>query len=423
MLALLALLLTACDWPLVDATPGGTRAAVGEHVIGVATAEGLHLAWQARSERVAPVVAAGILYTIDSHVDTTGATAYDLEAFDAHGGGCAGSPPTCSPLWTAPLGRTPVPSPAVGHGLVWTNVGSYLFAFDAAGDAGCAGAPKVCDPIHIGVLPGRIQTQFVPQPPLIANGSVFALDQRGEFVGYDAAGVTNCYSDACEYTTWFSAIPEGAYTSEPVRATPSCYFFSRNDTFGVTVAGRVAALVPEITSPVVFGNRLVAEGSAGLTAMTTSDPGNCAVGYATDWVGTLRRLELTSAAVGTSRVFISASNGSVAAFDLAGRINCTATAAPRSCGPLWTGALGSGGFGSLTSPTFANGVVFVGSHDGHVYAFSGDGSTGCSGTPTACVPLWSAATTGPIAAPPTVADGYVYTVSSDGMLAAFTTGE
>jgi hypothetical protein len=41
-------------------------------------------------------------------------------------------------------------------------------------------------------------------------------------------------------------------------------------------------------------------------------------------------------------------------------------------------------------------------------AFDATGSTGCSGTPKVCAPLWSAPLAGPSTAPPTVATGRVF---------------
>jgi outer membrane protein assembly factor BamB len=57
----------------------------------------------------------------------------------------------------------------------------------------------------------------------------------------------------------------------------------------------------------------------------------------------------------------------------------------------------------------ANGVVYVGSFDGKVYAF--DASNGQQ--------LWSGATGGPIDSSPTVANGVVYIGSSDYNVYAF----
>ncbi len=59
------------------------------------------------------------------------------------------------------------------------------------------------------------------------------------------------------------------------------------------------------------------------------------------------------------------------------------------------------------------------SDDNKLYAFSAGGATGCSGTPKACKPLWTAATGGYVYSSPAVANGVVYVGSYDGKLYAF----
>jgi hypothetical protein len=129
--------------------------------------------------------------------------------------------------------------------------------------------------------------------------------------------------------------------------------------------------------------------------------------------------------------------------------------------PLWTATIGAGGGNS--SPAVANGVVYVGSRDAHLYAFA----VGCASGGGVCTPLWKgttytsidysspavangvvyvgsnvngsslyafavgcasgggtcsphlAAETGGIESPPTVANGVVYVGSTDGKLYAF----
>src|SRR5437667_6816007 len=52
----------------------------------------------------------------------------------------------------------------------------------------------------------------------------------------------------------------------------------------------------------------------------------------------------------------------------------------------WTGAIGSGSTSS--SPAVVNGTAYIGSDDGTLYAFDASGTTGCSGVPKTCSPLW-----------------------------------
>ena len=86
-----------------------------------------------------------------------------------------------------------------------------------------------------------------------------------------------------------------------------------------------------------------------------------------------------------------------------------------SLGLAWTGATG----GAVnSSPTVANGVVYVGSADGKLYAFA----VGCGNGGGACTPLWSSAAIGALDSSPAVAGGVVYIGSADGKLYAFAVG-
>jgi len=69
----------------------------------------------------------------------------------------------------------------------------------------------------------------------------------------------------------------------------------------------------------------------------------------------------------------------------------------------WSYATGSTGFGVISSPAVANGVVYVGSVDDNVYALNA--TTGAK--------LWSYTSAGPVQSSPAVANGVVYVGSND----------
>lgn len=81
-----------------------------------------------------------------------------------------------------------------------------------------------------------------------------------------------------------------------------------------------------------------------------------------------------------------------------------------TCTPLWTGDVGVG----ESSPTVANGVVYVGSQFDGVYAFS---AAGCG--QSTCEPLWVGQTGGYVINSPAVANGVVYAGAEDNKLYAF----
>jgi outer membrane protein assembly factor BamB len=81
----------------------------------------------------------------------------------------------------------------------------------------------------------------------------------------------------------------------------------------------------------------------------------------------------------------------------------------------WTGATTAA---IASSPSVANGVVYVGSNDGKLYAFA----VGCATGGGACSPIWTATTGGAIDASPAASGKNVFVTSSDGKLYAFAIG-
>ena len=86
-----------------------------------------------------------------------------------------------------------------------------------------------------------------------------------------------------------------------------------------------------------------------------------------------------------------------------------------SLGLAWTGATGAA---VNSSPAISNGVAYVGSSDGKLYAFA----VGCATGGGTCTPIWKATTGGVIDSSPAVSGNRVYVGSSDGKLYAFAVG-
>ena len=79
----------------------------------------------------------------------------------------------------------------------------------------------------------------------------------------------------------------------------------------------------------------------------------------------------------------------------------------------WQGLMGD--LVESSSPAVVNGVVYVGSFDGKLYAFD---ANGCAPADE-CNPLWTGATQNDITSSPAVANGVVYIGSADHRLYAF----
>ena len=87
------------------------------------------------------------------------------------------------------------------------------------------------------------------------------------------------------------------------------------------------------------------------------------------------------------------------AYSANGTTGCAGT--PRACVPLWSASGGSG------PPTVANGVVYVGS-PGKLSAYDAHGNMNCGGAPKTCLPLWTAPLGPGSTGSPAVANGEVF---------------
>ena len=107
-------------------------------------------------------------------------------------------------------------------------------------------------------------------------------------------------------------------------------------------------------------------------------------------------------AVSNGVVYVNGGLG-LEAFDAAGQKNCSGS--PALCQPLWQASVAD----ANAIPTVSNGTVFVTSN-GDVEAFDANGNTNCSGSPKVCSPIWTSAISAPTSAV-TVSGGMAYVVS------------
>ncbi len=440
--------LIRADWPKFRFGPANTGYNPYENVIGPSNVARLKTAWTGATGTVqgdvvtsSAAVADGVAYI--GSADSKAAS--KLYAFSAPGTtGCSGTPKTCKPLWTGtiqPFGNYIVSSPSVANGVVY--VGSedgIIYAFSAVGTTGCSGTPKTCKPLWTATTRGTIESS-----PTVANGVVYIGSDDGKLYAFSAAGTTNCAAKTCK-PLWTGTTPRaGAIAfSSPAVANGMVYIGSANfgggylsafSTGTANCSGTPKTCKPLWTavtdgsspasSPAV-ANGVVYIGSEGHTlyAFSAAGTANCS-GTRTKtckplWTGPRSAAgPLTSPAVANGVVYVEANNDRLYAFSAAaGAANCSGTR--KTCKPLWTGHIPSvTGISLFSSPAVANGVVYAGSNNDRLYAFSAAGTANCSGTPKTCKPLWAGATRGLIFSSPAVANGVVYIGSNDGHLYAF----
>jgi len=106
--------------------------------------------------------------------------------------------------------------------------------------------------------------------------------------------------------------------------------------------------------------------------------------------------------------YVGSRDNKLYAFSANGTTGCSGR--PKKCAPLWsTPRLGGA---VVSTPAVANGMVYVGSVGEKMFAFDAAGVKNCSGTPKVCRPLWSRAMSGDVIASPTVAGGVVYVIAA-----------
>ncbi|MDQ1448566.1 MAG: eukaryotic-like serine/threonine-protein kinase, partial [Actinomycetota bacterium] len=331
-----------------------------------------------------PAVVDGVVY------EGSGGGSQDgrLLAFDAQAASsnCTGTgTKICAPLWSATLAPAPfavTSSPAVSNGVVY--VGSQdgdLYALDAAGRVHCSGIPKLCAPLWHAVIGGQVLSS-----PAVANGVVYIgstyRDGGDGLFAFDAAGKVNCGGTPTVCRPLWSAPTRGNVNATPAVANGVVYVGSDD------------------------GN-LYAFDARG-QQQCSGTPVVCSPMWRFPLLGTN---VYTAAAVAYGTVYMASSSGELFALDAAGTRNCSGT--PKICRPLWSAAVSPGL--PLSSPSVADGVVYISSLDGHVYGFDARGRADCTGSPVSCAPVWSA--TGGLT--PVISNGNVYVGTLNGLIYAY----
>jgi outer membrane protein assembly factor BamB len=123
----------------------------------------------------------------------------------------------------------------------------------------------------------------------------------------------------------------------------------------------------------------------------------------------------SSPAVVNNVLYVGSDDNRVYAFDAKTKTGCSGT--PRVCAALWRSS--SLGGNVISSPAVAGGRVFVASQGDRIQALDATGTTGCSGTPKTCSPLWVKPLLNDPIASPTVANGLVYVEQTEATATVF----
>jgi eukaryotic-like serine/threonine-protein kinase len=339
--------------------------------------------------------------------------------------------------WSGETGSFIGDSPAVVNGVAYIGSANGIEAFGAAGMKSCSGSPKTCQPLWTGTT-----GYFVASTPAVANRVLYVSSEDGKLYAFDAAGVTNCSgtpktcsplwtsSDDVHVVSSSPAVVGGVvYVGAGTGGAGSLYAFDAKGVTncsgtpktctplwrGVTSGKTAASSSPAVAGGVVyigstdpFGGGFDAFDAAGVTNCSGT-PKTCTP----LWSATTGSFDESSPTVANGEVYVDSDGLTLYAFDAAGVTNCSGT--PKKCDPLWTSATKT----AISGPAVANGVLYVGSFNG-VDAYDAAGVIECSGTPTRCSPLWTG-TTGGFDSPydPSVANGLVYAGSTVASAYAF----
>jgi outer membrane protein assembly factor BamB len=393
------------DWPMFGFDSQHTGFNPSEHTISTANVSTLTTRWTAtagNSVRSSPAVANGIVY----------ATAEDgrLYAFDANSG---------VPRWNRSLGNViSWSSPAVANGAVFAGGGDgALHAFDAASGA----------PLWTGPTGG-----FVGSSPTVAGGIVYVTSFDNKLYAFDATGADpHCTGVAPNRTCsplWTASIGSGPLeVDSPAVADGVVYVGASDDklrAFDAQTGALLWTAVGGSGTPAIAYGRVYIGDSLGLLVYDAAGKEQCGgipKVCSPLWVAAKGGAFESAPAVANGVVYTGGGGtdgNEVQAYDAFGKQNCSGDSAPLICTPLWRAT--PGGF-IEASPTLANGVLYIGSDDFHLYAFDAAGKLGCdAAVPTrTCAPLFTAATGSTVAGAAAVTNGTVYVGSFDAKVYAF----
>lgn len=390
---------TSANWGALQGGPARTGDQSEETRIGIGNVGQLSpvRTYKTNSETgqsTAPLIANGILYVATNR----------LYAFAATGAtNCSAAPAACTPLWTAPTAY--IHSMTIANGDVFVTDNEGVQAYSASGSENCSGTPKVCAPLWATSTHTTTGPLFQPGPgsPVVANGVLYvpgagdgiALGSGGAYVAaFAAAGTTGCSGTptVCVPMWTTTGLPGGAGNAGSPAIANGVLYIANGSLYAFDAAGSTdCSGTTKVCAPL-------------WTAAISGGGANSAAPAVADGI-----------------VYVGNPYSGLYAFAAAGSANCSATATGKTCAPLWNAPSATG----TGAPAVANGVVYDTTGGGELAAFDATAATNCPGTGTVqtCTraPLWTSAplASGPLASSPTVANGVVYVASSNGGIYAY----
>jgi outer membrane protein assembly factor BamB len=303
---------------------------------------------------------------------------------------------------SAPVGGPITSAPTIANGILYTtaDVGSNdvgtLYAYSATGGTNCSKRrPKLCRPLWSATPAGG--HKLLTSPAVDAAAGIV-------YVG-SADGVLYAYAATTGALEWRSPLMSGSVGASPTVTDEYVYV---SIVYGWTFA-----------YPLTTGYDGKNPSCATHDGQRTCRP---------EWKYSTPGDVFSSPAVANGILYSNVSSPTDRLYayddDLDGHCSGTAFAPPlgATCtNPLWTASTDGG----KSSPAVVDGTVYLGSLTSGLLAFSATGSKDCSGVPYSylqgmtCTPLWVGTTGRQDGSSPAVANGVVYIGSADGHLDAF----
>ena len=418
LIAVLALITSACDWTMLGFNGGRTGFSAFETTVTPASVSKLTELWHTNAGAGvrAPVVSGGRVFTL-----ADGSGHGDLRAYDAATGGCSASG-ACTPLWTAAPSKW-FSGPIVAGGKVYASGavstvviynggpihtidhggGGYDLATGAASGGGSdAGNVVVAngafyawqlDEVTYG--PGNTYYYWDLLRQSLDGSATTVLFEGDANLGDAYPPPSFSVANGSVYLGGYG----GVFPDQPTRCSiqqrlPCPVSWTPAPTHTISLDS-----LPTIDKGLLYEAEI-----AGGVEVFDADGCGGADTCAPLWRAHAGDQHVGAVAIDDQTLFVGSDDGHLYAFPKGGCGHAV-------CEPTWSSAVGSG----VHLPSVAGDLVFVGAQDGRVRAYD---ARGCGAA--TCASRWTSGSTGaPIRNAPVIAGGRVFTVNDSGTLSVF----